>query len=153
MAEIESVRAQEILDSRGFPTVGVEVVLSDGSVGWAGVPSGASTGEHEAVELRDGDKSRYFGKGVLKAVANANGELAKAVKGMDASNLAALDAKMEIDDSALYRLENRLPRCRGIAADPLERRACEIGVSYVDLGGDIGGRRLLRHGERIAWSN
>ena len=94
MANIESVRALEILDSRGFPTVGVEVSLSDGSVGWAGVPSGASTGEHEAVELRDGDKSRYFGKGVLKAVANANGELAKAVKGMDASGLAALDAKM-----------------------------------------------------------
>ncbi|MCM2305719.1 MAG: phosphopyruvate hydratase, partial [Elusimicrobia bacterium] len=94
MAKIESVRAQEILDSRGFPTVGVEVVLSDGSVGWAGVPSGASTGEHEAVELRDGDKSRYFGKGVLKAVANANGELAKAVKGREASDLAGLDAVM-----------------------------------------------------------
>jgi enolase len=94
MAKIESVRAQEILDSRGFPTVGVEVVLSDGSVGWAGVPSGASTGEHEAVELRDGDKARYFGKGVLKAVANANGELAKAVKGHEASDLAGLDAKM-----------------------------------------------------------
>ena len=94
MAKIESVRAQEILDSRGFPTVGVEVVLSDGSVGWAGVPSGASTGEHEAVELRDGDKARYFGKGVLKAVANANGELAKAVKGREASDLAGLDAAM-----------------------------------------------------------
>ncbi|MBI2387270.1 MAG: phosphopyruvate hydratase [Elusimicrobia bacterium] len=94
MAKIESVRAQEILDSRGFPTVGVEVVLSDGSVGWAGVPSGASTGEHEAVELRDGDKARYFGKGVLKAVANANGELAKAVKGREASDLAGLDAVM-----------------------------------------------------------
>lgn len=94
MAKIESVRAQEILDSRGFPTVGVEVVLSDGSVGWAGVPSGASTGEHEAVELRDGDKARYFGKGVLKAVANANGEIAKAVKGLEASDLAGLDAKM-----------------------------------------------------------
>jgi len=94
MAKIETVRAQEILDSRGFPTVGVEVVLSDGSVGWAGVPSGASTGEHEAVELRDGDKARYFGKGVLKAVANANGEIAKAVKGLEASDLAGLDAKM-----------------------------------------------------------
>ncbi|MBI2789107.1 MAG: phosphopyruvate hydratase [Elusimicrobia bacterium] len=94
MAKIESVRAQEILDSRGFPTVGVEVVLSDGSVGWAGVPSGASTGEHEAVELRDGDKARYFGKGVLQAVANANGEIAKAVKGHEASDLAGLDAKI-----------------------------------------------------------
>ncbi|MDP3544100.1 MAG: phosphopyruvate hydratase [Elusimicrobiota bacterium] len=94
MAKIETVRAQEILDSRGFPTVGAEVVLSDGSTGYAGVPSGASTGEHEAVELRDGDKARYFGKGVLKAVANANGELAKAVKGHEASDLSGLDAKM-----------------------------------------------------------
>jgi len=101
MAKIEAVRAQEILDSRGFPTVGVEVTLADGSVGWAGVPSGASTGEHEAVELRDGDKARYFGKGVLKAVANANGELAQAVKGHEASDLAGLDAKMiALDGSA-----------------------------------------------------
>jgi len=94
MSKIETVRAQEILDSRGFPTVGAEVTLADGSVGWAGVPSGASTGEHEAVELRDGDKARYFGKGTLKAVGNANGELAKAVKGLEASDLAGLDAKM-----------------------------------------------------------
>ncbi|MDO8757426.1 MAG: phosphopyruvate hydratase [Elusimicrobiota bacterium] len=94
MAKIESVRAQEILDSRGFPTVSATVVLSDGAEGSAGVPSGASTGEHEAVELRDGDKARYFGKGVLKAAANANGELAKAVKGLEGSDLAGLDAKM-----------------------------------------------------------
>jgi len=94
MSKIESVRALEILDSRGFPTVSATVVLADGSEGSAGVPSGASTGEHEAVELRDGDKSRYLGKGVLKAVANVNGELAKAVKGLDAAEQSALDAKM-----------------------------------------------------------
>ncbi|MBI5246110.1 MAG: phosphopyruvate hydratase [Elusimicrobia bacterium] len=94
MAKIESVRALEILDSRGFPTVAATVVLSDGAEGAAAVPSGASTGEHEAVELRDGDKARYFGKGVLKAVANVGGELAKAVKGLDAADQAALDAKM-----------------------------------------------------------
>jgi enolase len=94
MAKIESVRALEILDSRGYPTVSATVVLSDGSEGTAGVPSGASTGQHEAVELRDGDKARYFGKGVLKAAANANGELASAVKGLEASDLAGLDAKM-----------------------------------------------------------
>ncbi len=94
MAKIEAVRAQEILDSRGFPTVSATVVLSDGAEGSAGVPSGASTGEHEAVELRDGDKARYFGKGTLKAVAHANGELAKTVKGLEASDLAGLDAKM-----------------------------------------------------------
>jgi enolase len=94
MAQIESVRALEILDSRGLPTVAAEVTLADGSIGGAAVPSGASTGVHEAVELRDGDKKRYLGKGVLKAVANANGELAKAVKGLDAADPAALDAKM-----------------------------------------------------------
>jgi len=94
MAKIESVRALEILDSRGYPTVSATVVLADGCEGTAGVPSGASTGQHEAVELRDGDKARYFGKGVLAAVANTQGELAKAVKGLDAADLPALDAKM-----------------------------------------------------------
>lgn len=94
MSKIESVRALEILDSRGYPTVSATVVLADGCEGTAGVPSGASTGQHEAVELRDGDKARYFGKGVLAAVANAQGELAKAVKGLDAADLAGLDAKM-----------------------------------------------------------
>jgi enolase len=94
MAKIESVRALEILDSRGLPTVAADVTLSDGSVGSAAVPSGASTGAHEAVELRDGDKKRFLGKGVTKAVANANGELAKAVKGFDAGDSAGLDAKM-----------------------------------------------------------
>ncbi len=92
--KIASIRAQEILDSRGFPTVAAAVTLEDGTTGWAAVPSGASTGEHEAVELRDGDKARYFGKGVSKAVANANGEIAKAVKGMDAVDCAAVDRKM-----------------------------------------------------------
>ncbi len=93
-AKIASVRALEILDSRGLPTVSATVVLSDGAEGGACVPSGASTGEHEAVELRDGDKARYFGKGVRTAVANVEGELARAVKGLDAADLAALDAKM-----------------------------------------------------------
>jgi enolase len=94
MAKIQSIRALEILDSRGLPTVAADVTLSDGSVGSAAVPSGASTGVHEAVELRDGDKKRYLGKGVLKAVANVEGELAKAVKGFDAGDAPALDAKM-----------------------------------------------------------
>jgi enolase len=94
MAKIESVRALEILDSRGLPTVSAELTLSDGSLGSAAVPSGASTGAHEAVELRDGDKKRFLGKGVTKAVANANGELAKAVKGFDAADASGLDAKM-----------------------------------------------------------
>jgi enolase len=88
---IKDVRAREILDSRGNPTVEVDVVLQDGSLGRAAVPSGASTGEHEAVELRDGDKTRYAGKGVLKAVANVNGEIKKAVKGKDALKQGRLD--------------------------------------------------------------
>jgi enolase len=74
-AIIEKILAREILDSRGNPTVEVDVKLKDGIVGRAAVPSGASTGEHEAVELRDGDKARYLGKGVLKEVENVNGEI------------------------------------------------------------------------------
>lgn len=91
---ISDVKAREILDSRGNPTVEVDVILQDGSFGRAAVPSGASTGEHEAVELRDGDKSRYMGKGVSKAVANVNGEIKKAVKGKDALMQGELDQLM-----------------------------------------------------------
>jgi enolase len=94
MTEIVNVTAREILDSRGNPTVEVEVALASGHVGRAAVPSGASTGEHEAIELRDGDKGRYGGKGVRKAVANVIDQLAPAVIGMDASSQAALDARM-----------------------------------------------------------
>ena len=83
MHTIESIIAREILDSRGFPTVEVEVQLLDGSLGRAAVPSGASTGEHEAVELRDGDKGRYMGKGVTKAVNNVNEIIAGSVIGRE----------------------------------------------------------------------
>lgn len=92
--KIVRVEGREILDSRGNPTVEVEVGLEDGSVAVAGVPSGASTGKFEAVELRDGDEQRYGGKGVLRAVENVNGELREAVLGMDASDQRALDEKM-----------------------------------------------------------
>ena len=95
---IESVLAREILDSRGNPTLEVEVVLDSGAVGAAAVPSGASTGAHEAVELRDGDKGRYGGKGVLTAVANVNGELAETVVGLDALDQVGVDRTMrELD--------------------------------------------------------
>jgi enolase len=94
MAKIQGVRALEILDSRGYPTISAEVTLEGGVRGEAAVPSGASTGVHEAVELRDGDAKRFFGKGVLKAVANANGEIAGAVKGLDAGKLQLLDEKL-----------------------------------------------------------
>lgn len=95
---IEQVEALQVLDSRGNPTVEAEVVLADGSRGRAIVPSGASTGVHEALELRDGDASIYGGKGVGKAVSNVQGEIAQAVKGMDAADQAALDRRLiELD--------------------------------------------------------
>src|SRR3989338_3674890 len=90
-ARIKKVKAREILDSRGNPTVEVDVLLSDGTLGRAAVPSGASTGEHEAVELRDGDKKRYLGKGVLRAVAHVNTKIQKAVTGKDAEKQEQID--------------------------------------------------------------
>jgi len=93
-AEIRNVRAREILDSRGNPTVEVEIALADGSFGRAAVPSGASTGVYEALELRDGDKGRYLGKGVLKAVAHVNVDIAAAVNGLDACDQAGVDRAM-----------------------------------------------------------
>ncbi len=94
MSQIVSVHAREILDSRGNPTIEVEVVTSSGASGRAAVPSGASTGENEALELRDGDKSRYLGKGVLKAVHNVNNVIAEEVMGMDVTDQIAVDQKM-----------------------------------------------------------
>ena len=97
---ILTVRGREIIDSRGNPTVEAEVGLEGGVIGRAAVPSGASTGEHEAIELRDGDKSRYLGKGVLKAVGHVNNGIAKAIVGMDASEQRAVDHRMiEADGS------------------------------------------------------
>jgi enolase len=92
--KIASVHGREILDSRGNPTVEADVRLDSGALGRAAVPSGASTGEHEAIELRDGDKSRYLGKGVLKAVGHVNAEIAQAVAGMDAADQRSLDRRM-----------------------------------------------------------
>lgn len=98
LEKIDIVHAHEILDSRGNPTVHVSVVLRDGTRGNASVPSGASTGIHEALELRDGDKKRYRGLGVRKAIANVNTTLAKTVRGMDVANLAGIDDAMRIVD-------------------------------------------------------
>src|SRR5258708_19421335 len=89
--EIVEIKACEILDSRGIPTVEVDVRLRGGALGRAAVPSGASTGVHEALELRDDDPKRYGGKGVLKAVANVNGTIASKLKGGDATNQSAVD--------------------------------------------------------------
>ena len=98
MSTIIDIIAREILDSRGNPTVEVDVILEDGTMGRAAVPSGASTGAHEAVELRDGDKSRYFGKGVLKALESVNGEIAECLVGADALEQVEIDeAMIELD--------------------------------------------------------
>jgi len=98
MSIISSIRAREILDSRGNPTVEVRVQLSDGTTGWAAVPSGASTGKYEAVELRDGDESRFNGMGVLNAVRNVNEEIAAAITGMTVTDQEAIDHKLiELD--------------------------------------------------------
>ncbi len=94
MTQITQILAREILDSRGNPTLEAEVTLADGSFGRAAVPSGASTGSREAVELRDGDKARYLGKGVKTAVANVNTTIAKALAGFDALDQKGLDAKL-----------------------------------------------------------
>jgi len=100
MDKISEIKAREILDSRGNPTLGVTVRLSGGASGYAAVPSGASTGSHEALELRDGDKSRYGGKGVLKAIANVNERISPALKGMSAVEYERIDRKMlELDGS------------------------------------------------------
>jgi len=98
MSEIVDIRGREILDSRGNPTVEADVVTADGAIGRAVAPSGASTGSREALELRDGDKARYLGKGVLQAVKNITGELNGAISGMEVSDQEALDSKMiELD--------------------------------------------------------
>lgn len=94
MSAIKAITAREILDSRGTPTVEVTAVLEDGTAASAGVPSGASTGKHEALELRDGDQHRYNGQGVLNAVANVSGKLAEAVRGLEAANQRAVDQAM-----------------------------------------------------------
>src|SRR4051794_29057672 len=98
MSNIEDVAAREILDSRGNPTIEVEVWLEDGAYGKAAVPSGASTGAHEAVELRDKDAARYLGKGVLTAVDNVNGPISEAIVGMEATEQRTLDTLLiELD--------------------------------------------------------
>ena len=98
MTNIAAIIGREVLDSRGNPTVEAEIQLAEGAIGRAIVPSGASTGEHEAVELRDGDSARFLGKGVLKAVENVNGEIAEALANWDAYDQRGLDQKMiELD--------------------------------------------------------
>jgi len=142
MSNITEVRGREIIDSRGNPTVEADVVLASGAMGRAAVPSGASTGAREAVELRDDDASRYGGKGVLKAVANVNGELAKALIGQDGLNQAALDQIM-IDLDGTHN-KGRLGANALLAVSLAAARAAaeEKGVSLYESLGDASKFRM-----------
>ena len=137
MASIKDIQGREILDSRGNPTVEADVLLDDGSMGRAAVPSGASTGTREAVELRDGDSSRYKGKGVSKAVANVNGEIRDAVVGMDAADQLALDTRMiELDGSDNKgRLGANALLAVSLAAAQAQARSNDVPL-YRYLGGE-----------------
>ena len=136
MSWIEQVQAREILDSRGNPTVEAEVVLADGEIGRAAVPSGASTGEHEAVELRDGDTKRYDGKGVLKAVQNVNEVIAPALEGFDALDQAEVDrALIDLDGT---ETKSKLGANALLAVSMATARAAALHVElplYRYLGG------------------
>jgi enolase len=137
MAKVVKVVGREILDSRGNPTVEADVLLEDGSAGRAAVPSGASTGEHEAIELRDGDKTRYLGKGVLKASRHVSGEIAAAIKGMDAVDQRAIDQKMIALDATPNK--GRLGANAILAVSMAVARAAAMSKKeplYRYLGGD-----------------
>ena len=134
--EIIKITGREILDSRGNPTVEADVLLADGSLGRAAVPSGASTGEHEANELRDGDKKRYLGRGVTKAVANVSGKIAQVLAGVDASDQAAVDAKMLAADGTANK--SKLGANAILAVSMASARAAAISHNlplYRYLGG------------------
>ncbi|MGH7197328.1 MAG: phosphopyruvate hydratase [Candidatus Omnitrophota bacterium] len=134
-AVIKEIKAREIIDSRGNPTVEVDCVLSDGSFGRAAVPSGASTGEHEAVELRDGDKNRYLGKGVLKAVRNVNAILAKEIKGDDPFEQEKLDRKLCKIDGTENKKNMGANAILGVSLSAAKAAAASKGVPlYQYLG-------------------
>jgi len=135
MSKIKSVKAREIIDSRGNPTIEVDVLLTSGAFGRAAVPSGASTGEHEAVELRDGDKSRFNGKGVLKAVNNVNTTILKAVKGKDA-DFKAIDKLVIALDGTENKGNLGANAILGVSLAVAKAAANEKGVSlYKYIGG------------------
>ncbi len=137
MSRIESIRARQILDSRGNPTVEVDVTLAGGAFGSAAVPSGASTGAHEAVELRDGDRGVYLGKGVAKAVSNVNDILAAELDGFDASDQQALDARMNEIDGTPNKGRLGANAILGVSLAAAKACAAEAGVPlYRHLGGD-----------------
>jgi len=133
---IVEIRGREVIDSRGNPTVEVDVHLEGGAIGRAAVPSGASTGEHEAVELRDGDKSRFLGKGVLKAVENVNSKLAPALLGFCATEQASIDAAMLALDGTSTKKELGANAILGVSLAVAKAAASQLGVPlYKYLGG------------------
>jgi len=137
LSRIADIRGREIIDSRGNPTVEADVVLESGVVGRAAVPSGASTGTREAVELRDGDKARYLGKGVRKAVANVNGDLRKALLGRDAADQAALDEKMISLDATDNKSRLGANAILAVSLAAARATAQERGIGlYRHLGGE-----------------
>jgi enolase len=142
MTEIINVHAREILDSRGNPTVEVEVAVASGDVGRAAVPSGASTGEREAIELRDGDKARYGGKGVKKAVANVHNVLGPAVVGMDATDQAALDAKMNKADGTPTKGKLGANAILGVSLAAARAAAMAHGLPLYKYVGGVNARTL-----------
>ncbi len=136
MSEIISVRAREILDSRGNPTVEVEVALESGVMGRAGLPSGASTGEREALELRDGDKSRYLGKGVLKAVAHVNEIIAPELMGWEASDQVGIDKKLLELDGTDFKTKLGANALLGVSLACAKAAAEDAGLPlYQYIGG------------------
>ena len=136
MTRIEDIYAREILDSRGNPTVEVEVFLEGGAMGRASVPSGASTGVHEAVELRDGDKSRYLGQGVLQAVENVNTEIAEAIIGMDALDQVSIDKAMIALDGTPNKGRLGANAILGVSLAVAKAAANQLGIPlYRYLGG------------------
>ncbi len=136
MTAIADIQAREILDSRGNPTVEVDVILETGAMGRAAVPSGASTGAHEAVELRDGDKKRYGGKGVLKAVEAVNGEIYDALSGMDAEDQLSLDRAMIELDGTPNKARLGANAILGVSMATAKAAAVEAGLPlYAYVGG------------------
>ncbi|MCA3556159.1 phosphopyruvate hydratase [Aestuariivirga sp.] len=142
MTTIIDITAREILDSRGNPTVEVDVVLEDGSMGRAAVPSGASTGAHEAVELRDGDKARYLGKGVTRAVAAVNGEIFDALAGMEAEDQIAIDQAMAELDGTPNKARLGANAILGVSLSVAKAAADAAGLPLYRYVGGAGARVL-----------
>jgi len=142
MSTIENVHAREILDSRGNPTLEVEIILADGSVGRAAVPSGASTGAHEALELRDKDESRYLGRGVLKAVANVNDQIAPRLHGLDATGQVDLDELLLQLDGTENKSNLGANAMLGVSLAAAHAAASSVGLPLYRYLGGVNARYL-----------